>query len=184
MQLAGAPEIILIGLGLAAVIAEIFILPTGGMLGLGGLIAVAIGLILAFMPDNIQFQVGDDRWAGYLGGALRQSLLSLAVMTGGVVVIISSVHRTRAMKVLASEAAVEGTSAGTVEAAALNLVGRRVVARTMLRPSGYVTVDGLDVPATVQHSEMVAAGSEVEIVESRFGELVVRPLPILPGNPA
>lgn len=184
LQLAGAPEIILIGLGLAAVVAEIFFLPTGGILGIAGLVAIASGLILAFMPDNFQFQVGDERWGSALGAALRQSLLALGVMTAGVVVMISSIHRTRAMKVLASEVAVDGTSAGTVEAAAASLVGRRVQARTMLRPSGFVTVDGRDVPATVQHGEMVAAGSEVEIVGASFGELVVRPVPIMPGNPA
>lgn len=176
LQLAGAPEIILIGLGLAAVVAEIFFLPTGGILGIAGLIAIGGGLILAFMPDNFQFEVGDSRWSASLWNALVQSLLSLTVMTIGVVVVISSIHRTRAMRVLASEAAVAGTSAGEVEASAVSMVGRRVQARTMLRPSGYVTVDGRDVAATVQHGAMVEAGAEVEIVESRFGELVVRPV--------
>lgn len=175
LQLAGAPEVILIGLGLVAVILELFVLPTGGILGACGLLMVGSGLILAFMPDNLQFDPSAEGWGRALGSALVQSMLSLVIMTVGVVVAIVSLPRTRAMRILASPAAVEATSAGAVEASAASLVGRRLVARTELRPSGYVLVDGRDVAATAEHGVMVEAGAEVVVVESRFGELVVRP---------
>lgn len=182
LDLAGAPEIILIGLGVAAVIAEVFLLPTGGILAVGGLIAIAAGLVLAFMPNSYQFDLGDARWGGAVGNALAQSLIALAVLTVGIVIAIASLPRTRAMRTLASQAAVEGTSAGAVEASAASLVGRRVRARTMLRPSGFVIVDGRDVPANVEHGAMVAEGGEVEVVSAAFGELIVRPVP--PGAPS
>jgi membrane-bound serine protease (ClpP class) len=176
LNLAGAPEIILIGLGIVAVIAEIFFLPTGGILAIGGLLAIGGGLVLAFMPDSYQFEVGDTRWGGAVGSALSQSLIALTVMTVGIVIAIASLPKTRAMRTLASEAAVDGTSAGAVEASVASLVGRRVRARTMLRPSGFVVVDGRDVPANAEHGEMVAEGSEVEVVSAAFGELIVRPI--------
>lgn len=176
LDLAGAPEIILIGLGIAAVVAEVFFLPTGGILAIGGLVAIGGGLILSFMPDSYQFQTGDMRWGAAVGGALAQSLIALTVLTVGVVVAIASLPKTRAMKVLASATAIDATSAGAVEASAPALVGRRVRARTMLRPSGYVVVDGRDVAAIAEHGAMVAEGSEVEIVSAQLGELVVRPV--------
>lgn len=176
LSLAGAPEIILIGLGITAVIAEVFFLPTGGILAIGGLLAIGAGLVLSFMPDTYQFQPSDVRWGTAVGDAVAQSLIALTVLTVGVVIAIASLPRTRAMRVLASQTAIDGTSAGTVEAAVPSLVGRHVRARTMLRPSGYVVVDGRDAAATAEHGVMVAEGSEVEIVSAAFGELVVRPV--------
>jgi membrane-bound ClpP family serine protease len=44
----------------------------------------------------------------------------------------------------------------------------------MLRPSGYVIVDGRDVAAVAEHGVMVAEGGEVEIVSASLGELLVR----------
>ncbi len=176
LDLAGAPEIILIGLGVAAVIAEVFLFPTGGILAIGGLVAIGSGLILAFMPDSYQFQTGDMRWGAAVGNALIHSLLALSIMTIGVIVAIAALPKTRAMRVLASQAAIEGSSAGAVEAAAPSMIGRRVRARTVLRPSGFVEVDGRDLMAVVEHGAMVDAGSEVEIVSAQLGELVVRPV--------
>lgn len=176
LDLAGAPEVILIGLGIAAVIAEVFFLPTGGMLAVAGLVAIGGGLILSFMPDNYQFETGDVRWGAAVGDALVQSLLALTVMTVGIVIAIASLPKTRAMKVLASATAIDGSSAGALETAAPSLVGRRVRARTMLRPSGYVVIDGRDVAAIAEHGVMVAEGGEVEIVSASLGELLVRPV--------
>ena len=176
LGLSGAPEMILIGLGILAVIAEIFFLPTGGMLAIGGLVAIGAGLVLAFMPNSYQFDTTDTRWGAAIGSALAQSLIALVVLTIGVVLAIASLPKTRAMRVLASQAAVDATAAGEVEAQAPSLVGRRFRARTMLRPSGYIVVEGRDVAATVQHGAMVAEGSEVEVVSAAFGELVVRPV--------
>jgi len=128
------------------------------------------------MPDNYQFETGDVRWGLAMGDALVRSLLALVVMTVGIVIAIASLPKTRAMQVLASPVAIEGSSAGAVEASAPSLVGRRVLARTMLRPSGFVVVDGRDVSAIAEHGAMVAEGSEVEIVSAGLGELVVRPV--------
>jgi membrane-bound serine protease (ClpP class) len=184
LDLAGAPEMILIGLGIAAVLVEVFLLPTGGILAIGGLLGIGAGLILAFMPDSYQFQVGDTRWGSAVGDALVSSLLALTVLTVGVIMAIAALPRTRAMRVLASAAAVDGTSAGAVESAAPALVGRRARARTMLRPSGFVVLDGRDLGAVAEHGAMIAEGSEVEVVGTAFGELVVRPVDAGGGRPA
>lgn len=176
LDLAGAPELVLIVLGIGAVIVEVFLLPTGGMLAIGGLLAIGGGLVLAFMPDSYQFNPGDMRWGEAVGDALVRSLFALAVLTVGVVIAIASLPRTRAMRVLASSAAIDGSSAGAVEAAAPSLIGRRVIARTVLRPSGFVTIDGRDLAAVAEHGAMVEAGSEVEVVAAQLGELVVRPV--------
>jgi membrane-bound serine protease (ClpP class) len=166
--------VVLIVLGLAALAVELFLFPTGGVLAIGGLLAIGTGLVLAFMPDSYQFQPSDVRWGGAIGDALVQSLFALAVLTVGAVVAITALPHSRAMRTLASATAIDGTAAGTLEAAAANLAGRRAVARTVLRPSGFVTLDGRDLPAVAEHGVMLPAGAVVEVVEARLGELLVR----------
>jgi membrane-bound serine protease (ClpP class) len=180
LDLAGAPEVILIVLGVAALAAEIFLFPTGGFLALAGAALILVGLVLAFMPDGIQFQPGTDGWGAALGLALKGAVWAIIIFTGGLVAIIATLHRT-VPKTLASPVAIDTTSAGAVEAAAATLAGKRGVARTMLRPAGFVVVEGQDLAATTEHGVMVDAGAAIEVVEARFGELIVRPTP---GQPS
>ncbi|MCS6970817.1 MAG: NfeD family protein [Planctomycetota bacterium] len=176
LDLVGAAEIILIAFGILALITEFFLFPTGGLLLIAGLLAIGGGMIFAFMPDSFQFEIGDERWRGAMGHALIQSLLALTVLTIGAIVAIAALPRTRAMRVLASEAAIDATTAGDLEQQARALIGKRVRTRTMLRPSGFVIIDGRDVPAVAEHGVLVPADSEVEIVGAQLGELVVRPV--------
>jgi membrane-bound serine protease (ClpP class) len=176
LGLSGMPELLLIGAGIALLALEIFVVPSGGLLAIAGLAAIATGLVLAFVPDGIQFQPSTEGWGAALWHAFAQSVLALVVLTIGLVVIIAKLSRAKTAMTAGGAAVIDATAAGAVEASAASLVGSRVRARTALRPSGYVTVAGADVAATVEHGALVEAGSEVEVVEARFGELVVRPI--------
>jgi membrane-bound serine protease (ClpP class) len=175
-ELAGMPEVLLMLGGVALVLLDIFVLPTGGLLTIGGACALVVGLILAFVPDSIQFQPSAEGWGAALVSGLWNAALALVMVTIGAGALITAMSHGLKIRTLTSEAAVDGTTAGAVEAAAPSLVGHRGTARTLLRPTGYVLVDGRDFPATVGTGELVQPGGAIEVVEARFGELIVRPV--------
>lgn len=174
-DLAGNIELVLVGLGVLAIVAELLFLPTGGILGFGGLAIACTGLLMAFMPNEITFNSAGFGEA--LASAFRQCLMAFIVVTIGIAIFIRSLPGSRAAKRIAATAEIAATSAGALETSAASLVGRRVQAVSDLRPSGQVAIDGDTVSATAEHGEYISAGTTVEIVAMRFGELIVRPAP-------
>jgi membrane-bound serine protease (ClpP class) len=171
-ELAGALELILIILGIIALACELLVLPTGGLLaGLGALL-IAIGLILSFMPDSGQFDMGGAGWLAALWNALRQSIFALGVMAGGAAVLIAIAPRLRAIRRISVETAIDAHT----DLPAATLVGHRGVTRTGLSPSGFVTIDGQDLSASSEHGVFVAPGAAVEVIGTQLGEVVVRPV--------
>ena len=175
-DLASNLELVVILLGLIAIGVELFAFPTGGLLGIGGGVAVVSGLLLAFMPDEIQFRWNAEGFGAALSSAFMQAAIALALLTGVLVWLIRALPGMRAVDRIAATAEITATSAGTMELTG-TLIGRAAVARSDLRPSGFITVDGQDVAATSEHGAYVQAGTAVEVIALRFGEAVVRPRP-------
>jgi membrane-bound serine protease (ClpP class) len=173
-DLAGNIELIMVLLGVAAVVAEIFFLPTGGFIGLAGFLLCVTGLVLAFMPDELQFNPDVAGFGPALGGALADSALAIGVVTIGIAWFIHYLPRSRLMNALAANAEISTTSAGTLESNAATLIGKRGVARTDLRPSGFVLIDGQEISAVSEHAEHLLPGCAVEIIALRYGEAIVR----------
>ena len=174
-DLAGNLEVVLIVLGLLALALEFSFVPTGGILALLGLTAALSGALLAFMPDNLQFQPGVEGWGDAALAALLDASIALITVTAGVVVLVWTLPRSPAMATIAANAEITATSAGALEVGAAKLIGRRAITRTDLRPSGFVTLDDNDVSAVSEHGEHLVAGTTIEIVGMRFGEAIVRP---------
>jgi membrane-bound serine protease (ClpP class) len=173
LDLAGYIEVVLLLVGIALVIVEFLVLPTMGLVGaLGGLL-IALALILSFMPTAQQFDPSAPFWAERATRALGQALLALAVLTAGAVALLLALPKLAVRSRLADAAAIEGTSAGTVEAA--GLTGRIGMAVSDLTPGGEVEVDGARYSASADHGRFIATGTPITVVEARFGELVVRP---------
>ena len=173
-DLASYVEVLLMLGGIVAVVLDIFILPTGGLLSALGLMLLGSGLVLSFMPNIDQFNPSAEGWGDNLLGAFRHSIFALTMMAAGLLVAIGAAPRLKAMRRLSVQTAIDGTSQTPVTGA--SLVGRHGVARTGLSPAGFITLDGAEISASSQHGEYVAPGALVEIVELRFGEAVVRPL--------
>jgi membrane-bound serine protease (ClpP class) len=186
-EMAGYPELLLVLLGVACVIVDIFVLPTGGGLATAGLFLGVIGLVMAFMPNDIKFHPGAEGWGRDLGVALVNSVFALAMVAVGVVVAIATLPRLRAINRIAVTAEIAGTSAGATEVGSAKLAGRRGKTRTPLRPGGAVIVDGNDLGAVTEHGEFIEADAEIEVVVVRYGEAVVRavqpPTPTEPAKP-
>ncbi|MBA2480761.1 MAG: hypothetical protein H0V44_08870 [Planctomycetes bacterium] len=174
-DLASYPEVILVVIGIACIVVELFVFPTAGWLAIVGICLGLSGLILSFMPDIGQFNPTSAGWGDALANALMQSLLSLVVISIGAAVIISTLPQSRAVRRIATLAEIDGTSAGEMESDA-SVIGRRAVTRTALSPSGSIDLAGRDISATTEHGEYLDAGAAVEVVAMRYGAAIVRPV--------
>ncbi len=176
LELASYPELILVAIGLVAIGLELFLIPTGGLLALGGVGVAMFGLVLAFMPDASQFAPETAGWGGNLMNALISSLFAMLAAGGGMVALIMALPRLAIASKMASTAEITATATSDSATAATNLagVGSRAVARSDLTPNGYIVLNGREISAEAQQGEFIKAGTPVEIVGMRFGEAVVR----------
>jgi membrane protein implicated in regulation of membrane protease activity len=109
-----------------------------------------------------------------LAAAVTQSLFALAMMAVGATVIILTLPKNPlvARLTLKRELSANATDPATTH----DLVGRRGLARSALRPGGTIDVDGQSLSAVSEQGEFVPAGTAVEVVAFSLGEAVVRPV--------
>jgi membrane-bound serine protease (ClpP class) len=138
--------LILIFLAFGLFVAEIFV-TSGGILGIGGVVALILGGLLLTWGNPPEFQV--NRWLIY-GIAAAAGAFFLFVVT--------SLLRIR------RQPAVMGIH---------TLIGRRAVARSPLDPNGMVFVDGEYWSATVEDGS-VEQGEEVVVTAVEGLKLMVR----------
>lgn len=174
LDMANNLEIVLIAAGLALVAVEMFTLLGGGLLSVIGGLSVLAGLIMAFLPNEFEFDPGDERFMQALGDASVSGLMAIGVMAAGLVAFIVLVPRSRLRHRLAVEPEISATSAGDLEAAAEDLVGRRGVTLDQLHPGGLVSIDGEQYTALSEQGTFIDAGEPVVVVAVRMGELAVR----------
>jgi len=138
--------LILIFLAFGLFVAEIFV-TSGGILGIGGVVALILGGLLLTWGNPPEFQV--NRWL----------VIGLAAAAGAFLLfVVTSILRIR------WQPAVVGVN---------TLIGRRGVARSPLKPSGMVFVDGEYWSATVEDGS-VEEGEEVVVTAIEGLKLTVR----------
>jgi len=138
--------LILIFLAFALFAAEIFV-TSGGILGIGGVVALVLGGLLLTWGNPPEFQV--NRWL----------VISMAGTAGAFFLfVVTSIIRIR------RQPAVTGLT---------TLIGRRAVARSSLDPDGMVFVDGEYWSATVEEGS-VEEGEELVITAIEGLKLMVR----------
>lgn len=138
--------VILIFLAFALLIAEIFV-TSGGILAIGGVVALVLGGLLLTWGNPPEFQV--NRWLIY-GMAAAAGAFFLFVVT--------SIIRIRRQPVVVGSH---------------TLIGRRGVARSPLDPSGMVFVDGEYWSATLEDGS-AEEGEEVVVTAVEGLKLMVR----------
>ena len=169
LGLAQTWEIALIVVGVTLLLVEVFVTPGFGVFGVGGLVAVLGGLLIALVP-NIGFQFPDD-------GAIARATMTLAATLVLLVAFAASVAKmlprsTRFARLVLSDeqTAVAGfTSAGTDA----SLVGQTGVALTALRPAGTVEIGDRRIDV-VAPGQFLDAGTEVEVTSARGAVVEVR----------
>jgi membrane-bound serine protease (ClpP class) len=138
--------LILIFLAFALFAAEIFV-TSGGILGIGGVVALLLGGLLLTWGNPPEFQV--NRWLVYgMAGAAGAFFLF----------VVTSIIRIRRQPVV--------TGINT-------LIGRRAVARSPLDPSGMVFIDGEYWTATLEDGS-AEEGEEVVVTAVEGLKLMVR----------
>jgi membrane-bound serine protease (ClpP class) len=165
--LAGWEELILLGVGLAFLAVEIFVVPGFGVFGFAGIAAI-LGSVYLSLIGHLPTRADYAQAAQVLSA-------SLVLMVVGAWALLRTLPRSR--RVLASGIMLNDTfnrEGGYVAAAArLELVGARGTALTDLRPAGAAEIDGerLDV---VAESNWISAGTPIRIIRSEGYRHVVR----------
>ncbi len=165
--IAWAALLMFIGLGL--VILEVFI-PSGGVIGFLSIVAVLSAISLAFYRGP---------WEGL-------SFLGAAVVAVPIVLAAALrwwPHTPMGRRVMLEVPTSEDVLPDSDQRRTLkSLVGRVGVAKSLMLPSGSVTIDGLSVDA-LSEGVAIEKGQWVQVVEVRGTRVVVRPTDRPPTAP-
>ncbi|MGI9174497.1 MAG: NfeD family protein [Rhodothermales bacterium] len=173
-------EIVLFGIGVALLLAEIFVIPGFGIAGIGGLLLVVVSLGAALVGN-----VGLDFPSG---AAISSAIGTMAITLVLLVVLVFSLGRYLPRSgrlshlVLAPDlsSAAGYTSADTIQ----ELLGQSGTALTPLRPAGAALIEGERVDV-VTAGEFIPSGAAVQVMRVRGSRVEVRETATLPsGHPA
>lgn len=181
LGLAGWWELIAIVSGVLLILIEIFVVPGFGVFGISGLVLLFGGLVMAFV--NATSGVFPSTPSGQADLSRAVVMVALAMVTAGAgMFVISKYFRSIPILnqlTLTSEQVQADTGIGFVEAMGESgdlslLVGERGEARTPLRPSGKVEVDGSLYDA-LSGAGFIDPGTPVRIVRATTWQVVVEP---------
>jgi len=177
LTLVGAPLIaglsqwwtlLAVGVGIAAVLAEVATLFSGGIIGLIGVISILAGLLGLFVSDELSTPEGQ----GQLARGFAVVLGGVALGGFGAWLAARLLPRWGLARVSVLEATVAGVGAhGGSAASTLPALGQRGEAATTLRPSGRVTMNG-ELFDAVSSQGFIQAGTTIRVV-AHHGETVV-----------
>jgi len=168
--LAQATDIVLFALGVAFVLVEILLLPTGGILAILGALCAAAGLILSLQGFTLPDPSGAPWEVDVLLSSVGRTLISLAGASVIFLVLLRFLPKIPMANRLVLQAEISGAAPAPTTAPGLE--GRHGHAVTPLRPGGKIAVDGqvLDV---VAEGEFVAQGEPVEVLRVEGLRIVV-----------
>ena len=166
-------EIILILLGLGLLLVELLTLFSGGLLGLIGAILVFTGLVLAFLPNEFDFDFSNPEFIDALTSAGLQSLFAIAIMTAGIIAFIALVPKSRLSKKMAIMTEINAHSGGQLERSEKDFIGLTGICRDALRPGGIVIINGQHHNARARYGAALEPGQAIKVTAVEFGELLV-----------
>lgn len=168
--LAQATDIVLFVVGVALVLVEILLLPTGGILAIVGVVCAGAGLILSLQGFTLPDTTSAPWEVDVLFSSVGRTLSSLAIASVLFMIALRFLPRVPVANRLVLQAEIGGTA--PAPSTAPDLAGRHGHATTPLRPGGKISVDGqiLDV---VAEGEFVASGEPVEILRVEGMRVVV-----------
>lgn len=165
LGLAGMEEVILLGLGVIAVAVEVLVLPGFGVAGVLGALLIGAAIVLAMLGN---FPTGGDVVQALL--VLGASVfITLAVAYAWIRHLPNS-RRFSGLIHQGSALAAEGFVSALPRA---DLVGKRGLAVTDLRPAGVALFEGEKIDV-VTDGEYIRNGARVEIVRAEAMRQVVR----------
>jgi membrane-bound ClpP family serine protease len=179
LEIANWLELILLLVGLAVVLVELFVLPTFGLLGVIGLISFLAGLFGMMLPgvSGISFEF-DTQTFNAAGEAFfeRLGLLSLTFLIGVALIMFLSRYFVPALGRY-SRLVLHGNEQvgffANVDPHSFPPIGSIGVALTTLRPAGKVVIQEKQYDALSQGA-LVEKGHPVEVIGIDGGALIVK----------
>ncbi len=172
-------EPLLVLVGIAFVLVEIFVLPGFGVAGLVGLVCIVAGLTMAFVklpPPNTDFQFSPV----YMGDGLVVVAFGMALALVPIILLAWWLPRSPLWSRLdLTPATIRGQTPPIPVGATLSpgqLIGMSGVVRTDLRPAGTVDLDGHPFDVVTQ-GEFIAQGTAVRVIDTEGTRIVVAAIP-------
>ena len=175
VQLAGWEELLLAGLGLALLVAEVFFIPGFGIAGALGVAALLAALVLSM--------TGAGDTAVFIVEAVWRVVLALllALLAGAALLRwLPSPLFTRRL-VLASDLGT-GPAHGSAPLSDQQWMGKHGHAASVLRPAGIADIDGERVDV-VSDGALIEQGAAIHVTHVDGNRIVVRQVPQTPGMP-
>ena len=166
VQLAGWEELLLVATGVVLLAVEIFIIPGFGVAGVGGILALAVGLGLTL--------VGAGATTSVIIGAFGRVAISILLALAGGLALLRVLPRLPFGRrlVLDAEMGAEQGYTSPPESDRLQL-GRTGTALSPLRPAGVADIDGARVDV-VSDGGYIEAGAPIEVTRVDGNRVVVR----------
>lgn len=169
MGLVESWELVLFGIGIALLMAEIFVIPGFGVAGILGLILV-IGSLFAALVGNVGFAFPPVEAMASAVATMAVTLVLLVVLMFSLGSYLPKSERFNTLVLAPELSSMAGyVSADTTEA----LAGRSGVTLTSLRPSGTAEIDGERIDV-ISVGEFIPVGTPVKVVRVRGSRVEVR----------
>ena len=166
VHLAGWEELLLVGVGIALLVAEIFITPGFGVAGALGIVALLAGLGLSLF--------GAGATGEFVLGAMSRVIFSLVLAIIGSLVMLRFLTRLPFGRRLILEtgllAGAEGSSAPESD---MRWLGKRGTALSPLRPAGIAMIEGERVDV-VSDGDLIEPGVPIVVTHVDGNRIVVR----------
>ena len=150
--------LLLLFLGFALILIELFIIPGFGLTGLSGLVSLAIASYFAFTRVR-------SPWAGW--GALLGTLVILTIF----IKFFPMTRSWKRMRLNAREDSKKGFAASSSQLE--ELVGKTGVSLTILRPAGTAKIEGKRVDV-VTEGIFIPKDTDIKVVMVKGNRVVVR----------
>jgi len=168
----GSIELLLFVIGLVLIVVELFLIPGFGVVGIAGILLVALSLILSM--QGFVWPRYEWEWSVF-----RRNIFVVAAASAGSIaafaVLASVLPRLKPFSrlTLQTEQRVEEGYSVQEPASGARLLGKKGSAITTLRPSGKADFDGEVMPVETD-GEFLSAGCTVEIIEVSGNRILVR----------
>jgi membrane-bound serine protease (ClpP class) len=181
----GSVELLLFLLGLGLLAVEIFILPGFGVVGIGGIVIIAVSLILS-MQDFVLPRF-DWEW-DLLGRNAAVVSIGIVCAVAGIVCIALLGPRIRLFDRLTLQTRLTGTASGSSTAAGSltaegiqpehdedyqRLAGKTGIAVSILRPVGKAEIEGR-LYAVEAESAFIEPGNKIQVIQVQGNRITVR----------
>jgi membrane-bound serine protease (ClpP class) len=166
-------EILIFIAGVVLIMVEIFVIPGFGVAGISGIVLVIAGLTLA-MIDNLEFQLNPnyvDTVLKSLGIVIISSVSAMVLGIWGSKKMYDGNVFSR-LTLASSQQRDEGYI--NVDKSFMEMVGKRGIATTVLRPSGIIEIDEDHYDAKAENG-YIDKGTKVIVTRTSASQLYVEP---------